>query len=209
MFSVSGCVLCPRLVAFRKENARKHPDFLNAPVEDFGGMEAELLIVGLAPGLRGANRTGVPFTGDGAGRVLYPSLIKHGFAQGTYREERENGLRLIGTRITNAVHCLPPENKPKGEELRRCRYYLEGLLERMQSLGVVLCLGRVSHESFLRAMGERLVDYPFSHGACHDMGGLKMFDSYHCSRYNISTGRLSVAMFDDVVGMVRSHLGVR
>ena len=201
------CSLCPRLVAFRRNNCRDYPDFYNAPVPDFGSIDASLLIVGLAPGLNGANRTGKPFTGDGAGRILYPSLIANSFALGHYVEERDNGLVLDNCRITNAVKCLPPQNKPLACEINTCRAYLLALIEGMGNLRVILSLGRVAHESVLRALGVKLKDFPFKHGARYSIGEIILFDSYHCSRYNISTKRLTYEMFDNIVGEIRELLG--
>ncbi len=188
-------MLCPRLAAFRAEQKSAFPDWHNAPVPSFGPADAGLLIVGLAPGLRGANRTGRPFTGDYAGDLLYGTLLSHGLAEGAYGADPEDGLRLIGCRITNAVRCLPPQNKPVGAEINACRPYLLGELEHLPQLKAVLALGRIAHESVVRALGERPAHRPFAHGAHHQIGRLILADSYHCSRYNTQTGRLTPAMF--------------
>lgn len=189
------CALCPRLAGFRAEQQAAFPDWHNAPVPSFGPKDARLLIVGLAPGLKGANRTGRPFTGDYAGSLLYGTLLEHGLAQGCYGADPDDGLRLIGCRITNAVRCLPPQNKPVGAEIAACRPYLLGELQNLPRLTAVLALGRIAHESIVRAMGERPARVPFAHGALHRLGGLTLADSYHCSRYNTQTGRLTPAMF--------------
>lgn len=192
------CALCPRLAGFRAEQQAAFPDWHNAPVPSFGPENARLLIVGLAPGLKGANRTGRPFTGDYAGSLLYGTLLEQGLAQGRYGADPEDGLRLIGCRITNAVRCLPPQNKPVGAEISACRPYLQGELQNLPRLTAVLALGRIAHESIVRAMGERPARVPFAHGALHRLGGLTLADSYHCSRYNTQTGRLTPAMFSAV-----------
>lgn len=192
------CALCPRLAGFRAEQQAAFPDWHNAPVPSFGPEDARLLIVGLAPGLKGANRTGRPFTGDYAGSLLYGTLLEQGLAQGRYGADPEDGLRLIGCRITNAVRCLPPQNKPVGAEIAACRPYLQGELQNLPRLTAVLALGRIAHESIVRAMGERPARVPFAHGALHRLGGLTLADSYHCSRYNTQTGRLTPAMFSAV-----------
>lgn len=188
-------MLCPRLAAFRAEQQSAFPSWHNAPVPSFGPVDARLLIVGLAPGLKGANRTGRPFTGDYAGDLLYGTLLSHRLAEGSYGADPADGLRLIGCRITNAVRCLPPQNKPVGAEITACRPYLAGELEQLPQLKAVLALGRIAHESVVRALGERPAHWPFSHGAQHRIGRLIVADSYHCSRYNTQTGRLTPAMF--------------
>ncbi len=201
------CRLCPRLAAFLDTWREKQPDWHNAPVRSFGPAAARLLIVGLAPGLRGANRTGRPFTGDYAGDLLYGTLIKFGFAGGVYEARADDSLILHDAAITNAVRCVPPDNKPIGEEIRTCRRFLTGTLDRYSSAGSILALGRVAHESLLRTVGVRLKDAPFSHGAVHDLGnGRRLYDSYHCSRYNTNTGRLTTAMFEAVFARIRSDL---
>lgn len=205
----ADCARCPRLADFRSANARAYPAFHNAPVPAFGGRDARLLIVGLAPGLKGANRTGRPFTGDYAGDLLYPTLIRFGFAQGHYGREPDDGLALIDCRITNAVRCVPPENKPIGAEIRGCRDFLINEIRSMPNLVAVLALGGLAHSSILSALGCRKSRYPFAHCALHEIdipGGLLLADSYHCSRYNTNTGRLTEAMFADVFTALRARL---
>jgi len=203
----SDCALCPRLAAFRIANQRAYPDFRNAPVSSFGDTNARLLIVGLAPGLRGANCTGRPFTGDYAGDLLYPTLIHFGFARGMYGRVPDDGLTLIDCRITNAVRCVPPQNKPIGEEIRACRRFLIDEIESMPRLVAILALGVVSHGSVLSALDCRKSHYPFAHGAVHDVpDGPLLVNSYHCSRYNTNTRRLTEAMFADVFAALRKRL---
>lgn len=193
------CALCPRLKSFRDANCRAFPDKFNGPVPPFGAMDAALLVIGLAPGLRGANFTGRPFTGDYAGDLLYATLLKYGLARGTYEERADDGLRLINCRITNAVRCVPPENKPTPAEMKQCLPFLEKEIAAMKNLKVILSLGRVSHDSSLRACGRKISDFKFVHGAAHMLHpGLTLVDSYHCSRYNTNTGRLTEAMFHKV-----------
>jgi uracil-DNA glycosylase family 4 len=202
------CALCPRLTAFRAANGRAYPDFHNAPVPAFGGDDARLLVVGLAPGLKGANRTGRPFTGDYAGDLLYATLLRFGFAQGAYDRRPDDGLALIDCRITNAVRCVPPENKPTTDEVTTCRSFLTAEIKSLPRLAAILALGTVSHGSVLKALGRRPSRYPFAHGAVHELpGGLIVADSYHCSRYNTNTGRLTSAMFDSVFEGLRARLG--
>jgi uracil-DNA glycosylase family 4 len=200
------CPRCPRLVAFREEQRAKHADWRNAPVPSFGPVGARLLIVGLAPGLRGANRTGRPFTGDWAGDLLYATLLKFGFAEGVYDERPDDGLLLIDTRIVNAVRCVPPQNKPDGSEISNCRRYLASELQVLPDGAAVVALGRVAHDSLCRALKVPLKRAPFGHGARHALERLTLFDSYHCSRYNTNTGVLTVPMFEAVFGAVRAHL---
>ena len=204
------CPLCPRLVQFREAARVKEPDWFNAPVPPFGDPTARLLIVGLAPGLRGANRTGRPFTGDYAGDLLYSTLLAKGFASGAYDRRPDDGLRLIDCAIANAVRCVPPENKPTPAEMRTCRSFLENLVVRMPNLQAIVALGRVAHESVLRAFEARLASAPFGHARRHDLPrdgtAVALFDSYHCSRYNTNTGVLTEAMFHDVFELVRSYL---
>lgn len=202
-----SCRLCPRLTAFRQDNKQRHPDFHNAPVGSFGPRSARLLIVGLAPGLKGANRTGRPFTGDYAGDLLYETLIKHGFARGHYDKRPDDGLELVDCRITNAVRCVPPENKPTTEEIRTCRPFLVAEIEGLPKLRSVLALGAIAHGSVLAARGLTRSHYPFAHAAQHDLPeGLTLADSYHCSRYNTNTGRLTPEMFDSVIGALARDL---
>jgi uracil-DNA glycosylase len=202
-----NCPLCPRLVAFRTEQRRLHPDWHNAPVPSFGSLEAQLLIVGLAPGLQGANRTGRPFTGDYAGELLYATLLKFGFASGTYAARADDGLSLVGCRITNAVRCAPPQNKPTGMEIAACRAFLSAEMGAMARLKAVLALGRVAHDSVIAAQSLKRASFPFAHGAGHDLGDdLRLFDSYHCSRYNTNTGRLTREMFEQVFATIADYV---
>ena len=201
------CPLCPRLVAFREEWRVARPAWHNAPVPSFVGLPVHVLIVGLAPGLQGANRTGRPFTGDWAGDLLYETLLDFGFARGVYDERPDDGLELICCAITNAVRCVPPANKPVGSEIATCRAFLVDLIATLPELRAIVALGRISHESTLRALGARLAGFPFRHGARHDIAGLSLFDSYHCSRYNTNTGLLTRDMFHSVFDAVRLHLG--
>ena len=194
------CSLCPRLVEYREANRAKFPDKYNAPVEGFGGMDSELVIVGLAPGLKGANFSSRPFTGDYAGDLLYATLIKYGFAKGQYGAHANDGLELVNCRITNAVKCVPPENKPTTEETKSCmETYLKDELAAMPNLKVILSLGLISHNAVLKCFGLKLSGFKFGHGARHDLGnGYVLQDSYHCSRYNTQTGRLTTPMFEDI-----------
>jgi uracil-DNA glycosylase family 4 len=193
------CPLCPRLAAFRVQNRVVAPGWHNAPVPSFGGTDARLLIVGLAPGLKGANRTGRPFTGDYAGELLYSTLLKFGFAEGDYRADPADELRLTGARITNAVRCVPPENRPTPLESATCRRFLTAEIATMPDLRAILALGSIAHASALAAVGEKPARFPFAHGALHRLsGGLILADSYHCSRLNTNTGRLTEAMFHQV-----------
>ncbi|HEY2531275.1 MAG TPA: uracil-DNA glycosylase [Xanthobacteraceae bacterium] len=200
------CPRCPRLVAFRQTWRQSEPNWFNAPVASFGPVDARLLIVGLAPGLRGANRTGRPFTGDYAGDLLYATLCEFGFAQGQYRASVDDGLKLIDCRITNAVRCVPPKNKPTPQEIATCRHFLAATLSKMVQLRAVVALGRVAHETFVAAQGAKRADYPFGHGRAHAMTAITLFDSYHCSRYNTNTGVLTTNMFRAVFAQVREHL---
>jgi uracil-DNA glycosylase family 4 len=192
-------------VAFRNELRVKYPDWGNSPVRSFGGVDASLLIVGLAPGMKGANRTGRPFTGDYAGDLLYATLLKFGFARGTYRADPNDGLQLADCRIANAVRCLPPENKPLPDEFTQCRPFLQAELAVMPQVKVILALGKGAHDQVLRALTVRPAGaYPFIHNRLHELPtGLKLADSYHCSRYNTNTGRLTTEMFEDVFKTVR------
>ncbi len=195
------CPLCPRLVEFRHAARAKHPAWHNAPVPPFGPDEARLLIVGLAPGLQGANRTGRPFTGDFAGHLLYATLKEFGLARGAYEQRPDDSLQLVNCRISNAVKCVPPENKPTPEEIRICNRFLADELASLPKLRVVLALGSIAHDAVLVGMGQRRSSAKFAHGARHELPrGVNLFDSYHCSRYNTQTGRLTAEMFRDVVG---------
>jgi uracil-DNA glycosylase family 4 len=201
------CPRCPRLAAFRDTNRAAAPDWHNAPVPAFGPLDARLLVLGLAPGLRGANRTGRPFTGDYAGLLLYPTLIKFGFARGSYAERPDDGLALTDCRISNSVRCVPPENKPLPAEIRACRAFLTAELAAMPRLAAIMALGAVAHSSAIAALGERQSAWPFAHGTLHRLpNGLIVADSYHCSRYNTNTGRLTTEMFEAVVAALRRHL---
>ena len=203
------CPRCPRLVAFRETWRTREPEWFNAPVDSFGPLDARLLIVGLAPGLRGANRTGRPFTGDYAGDLLYATLQEFGFARGDYQERADDGLELLDCRITNAVRCVPPENKPLPVEINTCRDFLVATLKEMTRLRVVVTLGRVAHETFVVANGTKRSAFPFGHGRAHPIAGLTLINSYHCSRYNTNTGVLTPQMFRDVFTQVRETLGAR
>jgi uracil-DNA glycosylase len=201
------CALCPRLAEFRGANRIVFPDWHNAPVGSFGDPAARLVIVGLAPGLRGANRTGRPFTGDHAGLILYANLLRFGFARGRYAADPGDGLQLVDCRITNAVRCVPPENRPLGAEVNHCRPFLAGELTTPPAPAVVLTLGGIAHGSVLRALGHRARRYPFAHGALyHTPDGPLLAPSYHCSRYNLNTGRLTPPMFEAVFAAVRRVL---
>jgi uracil-DNA glycosylase family 4 len=194
-----NCPLCPRLVAFRGQLRVAHPDWWNGPVPAFGDRNAWLALVGLAPGMWGANRTGRPFTGDHAGHLLFRTLLKFGLAQGEYREAREDGLRLDGCVILNSVKCLPPQNKPLPIEIATCRPYLEASLAALANVRVIVALGAIGHDSAVRLSGARLASCKFAHLAEHELpDGRLLIDSYHCSRYNQNTGRLTREMFDAV-----------
>jgi uracil-DNA glycosylase len=204
------CPLCPRLVAYREEWRAREPLWHNAPVPTLGALDAKLLVVGLAPGLRGANRTGRPFTADFAGDLLYPSLLKAGFATGTYERRPDDGLVLVDCAITNAARCVPPQNKPTPGEIGTCRRFLAGTLGAMPNIVAILALGRVAHESVVRTFGARLASAPFAHGRRHHLPyagrTITLYDSYHCSRYNTSTRLLTAGMFEDVVAAVRAEV---
>ncbi|MGQ0662005.1 MAG: uracil-DNA glycosylase [Pseudomonadota bacterium] len=200
------CPRCPRLAAYRAANRTRYPAWHNAPVRSFGEMSARLLVVGLGPGLKGANRTGRPFTGDYAGDLLYATLVKFALASGAYAGGRDDGpwpgdaLRLIDTRVTNALRCVPPENKPLAHEVAGCRPFLVAEIAAMPRLRAILALGRIAHEAALAALGCARGAHAFAHGAIHALpSGTLLADSYHCSRYNTNTGRLTPAMFEAVV----------
>ncbi len=203
----ANCALCPRLAAFRDENRRRLPEGFNAPVPSFGPLSARLLIVGLAPGLNGANRTGRPFTGDWAGDLLYATLLRFGLAEGRYAARADDGLALRDCRITNAVRCVPPANKPLPAEAANCRPFLAAEIAAMPHLRTVLALGAVAHDAVSTALARRKSSAKFAHGALHDLGdGRVLADSYHCSRYNTNTRRLTEAMFHDVFRQVLAGL---
>lgn len=200
------CPLCPRLVAFREANRAREPLWHNAPVPPFGDITARLLIVGLAPGMQGANRTGRPFTGDYAGDLLYATLLEYGFAKGTYHARPDDGLKLVDCRIANAVHCVPPQNKPLPVEINTCRQFLVANLETMPKLRAIVALGRIAHDSVLKPLKLKASQAPFGHGAVHQAGAFKLYDSYHCSRYNTNTGVLTTDMFRSVFAKIRADL---
>jgi len=200
------CPRCPRLVAFRDTWRAREPSWFNAPVPAFGPHDARLLIVGLAPGLRGANRTGRPFTGDYAGDLLYTTLAEFGFARGHYAARPDDGLILVDCRIANAVKCVPPENKPMPAEIGTCRPFLSAAIAEMPRLSAVVTLGRIAHDSAITALDGKRSRAPFGHGSVHEVGRLTLFGSYHCSRYNTNTGRLTADMFRAVFAKVRRHL---
>ncbi len=203
----ADCDLCPRLVAFRRENQARQPDWFNGAVASFGDPKARLLIVGLAPGLSGANRTARPFTGDFAGDLLYWMLHEHGFSHGAYGRRADDGLDLLDCRITNAVRCVPPQNKPIGAEIKTCRLFLLAQLEQTPKPRAVMALGRIAHDSLLTTLGLRRAAHAFAHNARHDLGdGRILYDSYHCSRYNTNTRRLTTAMFRAVFANIRAEL---
>ena len=201
------CPLCPRLCSFRQDNQKTYPGFFNAPVPSFGDPGAALLIVGLAPGLKGANRTGRPFTGDYAGDLLYGTLIKYGFAVGEYKARPDDGLTLKNALITNAVRCVPPQNKPTGEEINTCRPFLTNQIKALRNLKTILALGGIAHRSVVAAYQKRQLEYPFGHARSHDLGGgVRLVDSYHCSRYNTNTGRLTTDMFESLFASLRETI---
>ncbi len=203
------CALCPRLAAFRAANRAAWPDWFNAPVPGFGPRSARLLVVGLAPGLKGANRTGRPFTGDHAGILLYETLRRAGLAVGAYAAAADDGLSLRDCRIVNAVRCVPPENKPLPAEIAACRPFLAAEFAAMPNLRAVLALGRIAHEAVLRAHGLTPGRYPFAHGAEHALpGGPRLFESFHVSRYNTATRRLTEEMFRAVVTRLCGYLSM-
>ena len=206
----SDCELCPRLHGFVSSQRQAHPDWHNAPVDTFmpeaGPLSVRLLIVGLAPGLRGANRTGRPFTGDFAGDLLYGTLSRFGLSQGQFEAHPDDGVELIGTAITNAVRCVPPENKPVATEINTCRRFLAATIGGMTKLRAIVTLGKIAHDSTIRALGGRVSACPFRHNGRTQVGGIAVFSSYHCSRYNTNTGRLTEDMFVDVFRNVSGFL---
>jgi uracil-DNA glycosylase family 4 len=202
------CPLCPRLHAFRHENRTRFPDHFNDPVPTFGPRDARLLIVGLAPGLHGANRTGRPFTGDHAGVLLYDTLKKLGLARGNYESRADDGLTLIDCAITNAVRCVPPANKPMPIEVNTCRQFLRATIESMPNLRTILSLGKIAHDSVCAALAISKKEHAFAHGAQHALERLTLLSSYHCSRLNTNTGVLTPAMFEDVVRAARTAAAI-
>ena len=201
------CPLCPRLAEFRASTRAKEPNWFNAPVPSFGDRHARVLIVGLAPGLQGANRTGRPFTGDYAGDLLYATLIDFGFAKGNYQARPDDGLLLVDCLISNAVRCVPPQNKPLPAEINTCRPYLSATIATMPRLAKIVALGRVAHDTILKTLTLPGAAAPFAHGAVHQAGRLMLYDSYHCSRYNTNTGVLTPKMFRSVFARVKADLG--
>ena len=204
------CLLCPRLVDFRLTQRAAHPDWFNAPVPSFGDLNARLMIVGLAPGLQGANRTGRPFTGDFAGDLLYSTLEKFGFSTGRFAARPDDGLKLNDAIISNAVRCVPPENKPTGAEIVACRRFLSARIAALPNVKVMLALGRIAHDSTVRALGAKPTSSVFGHNRRHTLTGphgpIVLYDSYHCSRYNTNTGRLTEEMFHSVFAAARQEL---
>ncbi len=201
------CQLCPRLAEFRANNRVKFPDKFNAPVPSFGSKDAELLIVGLAPGLKGANFSGRPFTGDFAGELLYSTLIKYGFATGEFKARPDDGLKLVNCQITNAVRCVPPENKPLGSEINTCLEFLKNKIATMPNLKLIVSLGLVSHNAVLKAHGHKLSAFKFAHKAAHELNDdVTLIDSYHCSKYNTSTKRLTEPMFHEIFELAKNKL---
>ena len=200
------CALCPRLRDFILAQRRDHPDWHNGPVRTFlppeGPASVRVLVVGLAPGLRGANRTGRPFTGDYAGDLLYETLHAFGLAKGTFEARTDDSLRLMATAITNSVRCVPPENKPVGQEIKTCRRFLVPLFDTFENLSAIVTLGKIAHDSTVRALGGRVAAHPFVHGGQTAIGKLTLFSTYHCSRYNTNTGRLTPQMFRSVFANV-------
>lgn len=198
-----NCPLCPRLCGFRADNTLKFPAYHNAPVPSFGSLDAEFLVVGLAPGLHGANQTGRPFTGDYAGLILYGALQRGGFAKGDYRERADDGLTLINCRITNAVRCVPQENKPETSEIKACNHFLKNEIAAMPNLKVILSLGQISHQAVLTACGLKKSAFKFAHGAVNEVPvagrKVRLLSSYHTSRYNINVGTLTREMFDEII----------
>lgn len=201
------CSRCPRLAAFRDQWREREPGWFNAPVSSFGPLTARLLIVGLAPGLQGANRTGRPFTGDYAGDLLYATLKAFGFAQGQFDARVDDTIELADARVTNAVRCVPPENKPTPAEIQTCRSFLEATVAEMKNLRAIVALGRIAHDATVTALGARKSAVKFGHGARNEIGRIALFDSYHCSRYNTNTGVLTPEMFRAVFSNVRDFLG--
>ena len=207
-----GCTLCPRLTAFRAENRKKYPSFYNGPVPSFGDADPELLIVGLAPGMKGANQTARPFTGDYAGDLLYATLAKFGYCRGTYQTMGNDGLTLKNVLITNAVRCVPPQNKTIAEEENNCRHFLINQINNSGRLKIILALGLVAHKSVLTTFGLKKSAFKFAHNALHPLGNviggkdITLINSYHCSRYNTNTRRLTVDMFEDVFRKIQDFL---
>ena len=204
------CPLCPRLAEFRHENRRLYPDFFNAPVPTWGDEAPRLIIVGLAPGLKGANKTGRPFTGDYAGDLLYATLKKFGLATGEFEARPDDSLQLQGVLIVNGVRCVPPQNKPTGPEIANCRRFLSATFDHYETANAYVALGRIAHDTLLTTLHQRRASFPFGHGAEHELStGARLFDSYHCSRYNTNTGVLTTGMFEDVIGRAAAYIKTR
>ena len=206
-----NCSLCDRLTAYRAANRASHPDWYNGAVESFGDPAARLLVVGLAPGVTGANRTGRPFTGDWAGDLLYPTLAKFGLSRGIFDARPDDGLELVGCMVTNAVRCVPPRNKPVGAEVNACRAFLTARIAALPRLTHIITLGKIAHDSTVRALGARMAQHPFGHNASSTSGPYRVTASYHCSRSTTNTGRLTPAMFEAVFETVFAGMqsGVR
>ncbi len=201
-----NCNLCPRLVALRTEAQAKHPDWHNGPVDIWGDASAKLMIVGMAPGMAGANRTGRPFTGDHAGDLLFQTLKRAGLTTGTYDRRPDDGLLLHGAIIANVVRCVPPQNKPVAAEVNACRPFFLSALKEYENIRTFFALGRIAHDAFLSTLGLRKALFPFSHGGQHDLGQFgRLFDSYHCSRYNTNTRRLTTDMFESALFSAATH----
>jgi len=200
------CPLCPRLVEYRRENQAAHPDWFNGPAPSFGDKNAALLIVGLAPGRQGANRTGRPFTGDFAGTLLYDTLKKFGFAKGEYRADPKDGFELVGAMVSNAVRCAPPGNKPTGEEEVTCRPFLQARIKALRTLKVIVTLGDVSRRNVLTALGAKASAMVPGHGSEAQIAGYRLINSYHCSRLNTNTGRLTAPMFEAIFARAKAHI---
>ena len=202
-----NCSLCDRLKNYRNKYRELCPSWYNSPVKSFGAIDSKILIVGLAPGLQGANKTGRPFTGDHAGNTLYPALIKNNLALGSYKEVYDDNLSLLNTRITNSVRCVPPQNKPNGSERQNCRKFLKSEINSMKKLEIILALGLIAHEEILKVFNLKVSLNKFKHGKIHYIkDNLIMFNSYHCSRYNINTNRLTKEMFDKIIKSISNRI---
>ena len=202
-----NCSLCDRLKGFRKKYRKLKPSWYNSPVESFGDIDSKILIVGLAPGLQGANKTGRPFTGDHAGNTLYPALIKNKLALGSYKEINNDNLNLKNTRITNSVRCVPPKNKPNASERKNCNKFLKSEIYSMKKLEIILALGLIAHEEILKVFDLKRGSNKFKHGKIHYIqNNLVMFNSYHCSRYNINTNRLTLDMFNNIIETISKRI---
>ena len=200
----ANCDLCPRLKIFREEWRKLKPNWFNSPVNSFGSIDSKLLIVGLAPGLKGANKTGRPFTGDHAGKLLYPSLIKFKFANGRYLEKRNDSIELINCRITNSVRCVPPQNRPTLEERNYCRNFLKIEISKMNKLEIILALGHIAHTEVLKVFNKKISEFKFKHGKIYNLSNsISLHSSYHCSKYNTLTKRLTENMFNNVLKEIK------